>query len=307
MGISRTSGKMVLIQEMDNACYLCGDTKHILRSGTVRDNPELKVLECVGCGLVFLSSFKHIEDRFYETSGMHEHPIDIDEWLKKSAVDDVRRFRQFRLTIENKSVLDFGCGAGGFLLQARDVAVRACGVEVEARLAPFFNNNALDVRRKIDDFDEKFDIITLFHVLEHFSDPIQLLLRLADHLNPSGQILIEVPNANDALLTLYECEAFASFTYWSCHLFLFNASTLSTLARKCGLTVNYMQHIQRYSPANHLYWLSQGSPGGHVKWDFLDSDDQSVAYEKSLAAIGRTDSLVCSLSKPVTNQSMPLV
>jgi len=286
---------------MAHSCYLCGGDNFVRRNGTVRDNPELKVLECGSCGLVFLSSFAHIESGFYEESGMHAQAIDVEAWLRQSASDDDRRFRQFRRRMENRSVLDFGCGIGGFLTRARDVAARVCGVEVESRLTPYFCDQALDVRRQIDDFDETFDIITLFHVLEHFPDPVELLRQVAGKLKPGGQIILEVPNSEDALLTLYQCEAFAHFTYWSCHLFLFNAGTLAVVARKAGLAVDYLQHIQRYTPANHLYWLSKGRPGGHTKWDFLDSEELSVAYEKALGAIGRSDTLVCAVSRNATD------
>ncbi len=51
-------------------CYLCGGTEFNKRPGSVRDNPELEVLECASCGLVFLSSFDHIRDGFYENSEM---------------------------------------------------------------------------------------------------------------------------------------------------------------------------------------------------------------------------------------------
>jgi 2-polyprenyl-3-methyl-5-hydroxy-6-metoxy-1,4-benzoquinol methylase len=282
---------------MAHTCYLCGGEHFTKRTGSVRDNGELKVLECVTCGLVFLSSFEHIKSDFYEQSGMHAQDIDVQAWLRQSASDDDRRFRQFRRCLENKTILDFGCGAGGFLSRARNVASRVCGIEIEARLAPFFRENALDVRRDIDDFDETFDIITLFHVLEHFPDPVSLLRQLAQKLRPGGRIIVEVPNSDDALLTLYRCEPFTHFTYWSCHLFLFKSDTLAALTRKADLAVDYLQHIQRYTPANHLHWLSCGRPGGHAKWHFLDSEELSAAYEKSLAAIGRTDTLICTLSR----------
>ena len=286
---------------MARICYLCGGGYFVQRAGTVRDNQALNVLECTSCGLVFLSSFEHIKNGFYEESGMHAKTIDVETWLRQTAGDDDRRFNQFRRLIENTSVLDFGCGAGGFLNRARDVALRVCGVEVESRLAPFFCDKALDVRRNIGEFDEKFDVITLFHVLEHFPDPVALLRQISGKLKPGGRIIVEVPNADDALLTLYQCEAFTHFTYWSCHLFLFNARTLASVAQKAGLSVEYLQHIQRYTLANHLYWLSKGRPGGHSKWHFLDSDDLSVAYEKVLAATGHSDTLICSLYQKIVD------
>lgn len=276
-------------------CYLCGMNDHFRRPGRVRDNEALEVLECRGCGLVFLSSFDHVYENYYEQSGMHATAIDVPSWLRQSAQDDERRFDQFRRCIENKSVLDFGCGAGGFLMHARTVAARVCGVEIEQRLVPHFAAEGLDVRASVGDFDERFDLITLFHVVEHFADPAALLKELAGLLKPGGRIIVEVPSADDALLTLFQCKPFSEFTYWGCHLFLFNGSTMPLLVSKAGCTVEYLKYVQRYTPANHLYWLSQGRPGGHAHWHFLDTPELSAAYEKSLAAIGRTDTIICSL------------
>ena len=42
-------------------CYLCSGTEFHKRPGSVRDNPDLEILECASCGLVCLSSFDHIK------------------------------------------------------------------------------------------------------------------------------------------------------------------------------------------------------------------------------------------------------
>ncbi len=49
---------------------------------------------------------------------------------------------------------------------------------------------------------------------------------------------------------------------------------------------------QRYSLANHLYWLTQENPGGQAEWGFLSSTALLNEYEASLARIDRTDTLV---------------
>jgi hypothetical protein len=108
--------------------------------------------------------------------------------------------------------------------------------------------------------------------------------------------VIEVPSSADALLTLYENIPFSEFTYWTCHLYLFNASNLPLLAKSSGLSVEYVKHIQRYPLSNHLYWLAKGKPGGHQIWSFLDSEDLFRAYETQLAAIGKTDTLIVGLT-----------
>jgi hypothetical protein len=110
-----------------------------------------------------------------------------------------------------------------------------------------------------------------------------------------GQMIIEVPSSEDALLTLFDCAAFQQFTYWSQHLFLFNTKTLQQLARQAGLKVTAIQQYQRYPLSNHMYWLSQGKPGGHQEWSFLDSPILAESYANRLAAIGKCDTLVAHL------------
>ena len=279
-------------------CYLCGCDEYRHRPGKVRDDDSLDVLECQGCGLVFLSRTK-LPEGFYEQSCMHSgDPQPIEEWLRDTDRDDERRFRCLSEALTNRDVLDFGCGVGGFLLKARSKANHVMGIELEERLKPHFQINGLNVFPSIDELpsDQRFNLITAFHVVEHLEDPANMLRQLAKRLREGGRIFIEVPSSSDALLTLYESTPFSEFTYWSCHLYLFNAANLPLLARKASLKLDYVSHIQRYPLANHLYWLAKGKPGGHQLWSFLDSEELSRAYEARLASLGRTDTLMACLS-----------
>ena len=285
-------------------CYLCGGMEFNKRPGSVRDNPELEILECVSCGLVFFSSFEHVKNDFYENSRMHDEEIgipDVQSRLRETGWDDERRFQYLESVLSNRKILDFGCGTGGFLLKAKKLAVTAYGVEPEIRLSNHFQDHDLTVFQNLSDISTDirgggYDIITMFHVLEHIPDPKLILSQLSEMLADNGQIIVEVPNADDALLTLYECEPFSHFTYWSCHLFLFTAKTLQMLFDQMNLKVNYIKQIQRYPLSNHLHWLAKGRPGGHQKWHYLDSPELHAAYEKQLAAIGKCDTIIASFS-----------
>jgi hypothetical protein len=223
-----------------NSCYLCNSKRYTLRDGSVRDDPEIKVLECEECGLVYLSSLKHIENDHYENSGMHDGETpDINAWLKESATDDERRYQFLKEKMVNSTVLDFGCGAGGFLDKAGKTESKVAG----------------------------------------------------------GEIIVEVPNSNDALLTLYNNEPFQNFTYWSQHLFLFNTTTIQMLIKKAGLKLNWTKHIQKYSLSNHLYWLAKGKPGGHKEWNFIESVELNRQYENQLATLGLTDTIMVGIGK----------
>jgi SAM-dependent methyltransferase len=273
---------------------LCGETKLNKRFGKVRDNASLEIMECSNCGLVFLSSCDHINDDFYETSKMHgnEEPVDIETWVKNTEFDDDRRCRVYSEMIKNKDILDFGCGTGGFLKRAKKTAKYAYGIELEKRLEAYFFDNNLTVYQNIADFNYNVDYIFLFHVLEHIKEPIPLLRKLKQKLKPNGRLIIEVPNADDALLTLYKNKAFSYFTYWSPHLYLYNAATLTMLAKKTGLIVESIQQEQRYPLSNHLYWLAEGKPGGHIRWNFLNNLALEQAYKHTLAVLGKCDTIV---------------
>ncbi|MFD0961892.1 class I SAM-dependent methyltransferase [Paenibacillus chungangensis] len=281
---------------LQSKCYLCDGEQFSLRHTGVRDNPDINVMECENCGLVFLSSFNHINDEYYEESSMLGGAIDLRKYRNNSLNDDQRRFNMMKDSIINKKILDFGCGGGGFLKLAEQIAASVHGVELDNTIRRTLNDiDGIQTMRSIDDVTEKYDVISLFHVLEHLSDPGAILNRLKENITKNGKLIIEVPSANDALLQLYESESFADFTYWSCHLFLFTPETLSKLALNSGYRVQYVKQVQRYPLSNHLHWLSKELPGGHQIWDFMNTPDLHHAYEKQLASIGMCDTLVACL------------
>jgi 2-polyprenyl-3-methyl-5-hydroxy-6-metoxy-1,4-benzoquinol methylase len=288
-------------------CYLCQSSSLILRPDKIRDYwesanlPAPDVLECSNCGLVFLSSFDHISSEHYINSGMHnEKTFSYDSWLAESKIDDKRRFGFLKDKIKGKKLLDFGCGAGGFLNLAKEISKNVDGIELEKALHPKFKERSLNVfYNEYEAIKTKFkwDIISAFHVVEHLKDPLKTLKDLSLILDNNGELIIEVPNINDALLSLYNNKAFKEFNYWSNHLFMFNTKTLKDLVKKAGFEVNWIKPIQRYPLSNHLYWLSHGMPGGHKIFDFIDSQNLQDDYEKKLASVNATDTIMLSASK----------
>jgi 2-polyprenyl-3-methyl-5-hydroxy-6-metoxy-1,4-benzoquinol methylase len=269
--------------------------------GSVRDNSNIEILECSDCGLVYLSSLSHIQDGHYEGSGMHDGKVpDIDNWLKETEIDDRRRYNFVKEKIANKNVLDFGCGVGGFLEMAKQSASNVSGIELEMALQHSFQERELNVFSNLKEAQKeskKYEIITAFHVLEHLKNPKQILKDLSRLLAENGEMIVEDPNSDDVLLTLYESSDFQNFTYWSQHLFLFNKTTMIELIKQAGLKLNWIKHVQRYPLSNHLYWLAKGKPAGHKKWSFLNNNQLDQEYEHQLAVIGKTDTIIASISR----------
>jgi len=78
-------------------------------------------------------------------------------------------------------------------------------------------------------------------------------------------------------------------------LFLFNEQTLKELIKKSNLNCNWIRQIQRYSLANHLYWLSKGLPGGHLIWKELFPNELNNKYAQALALNKTCDTLIASI------------
>ena len=282
------------MNKFNNKCYICGSSDLSDTGYKLRDSEELKVLKCNNCTLMFLSSFDHIDESFYDSGKMHGTSFNIDKWLQNCKPDDERRFKFLKKHINGKALLDFGCGAGGFLILAKDYA-DVYGIERQDSLENHFKKNNIKVFKSLNDIDKKFDIITMFHVLEHLKDPVAALQELLTYLKDNGEIIIEVPNSDDALLSIYKCSKFANFTHWRCHLYSFNEKSLKIMLKKAGIKINYIKPVQRYGLANHLYWLIKGDKGGHLKWKFFNIFDP--IYKTLLKVLRKTDTLIISISK----------
>ncbi|MCV3336558.1 class I SAM-dependent methyltransferase [Campylobacter sp. RKI_CA19_01121] len=302
-------------------CYLCGNENISKRNGKVRDNNEIDILECEECGLVFLSKFC-TNEKFYIDNKMndlsffqHSKRIDFQnngkqtllnnyiETLSKDKEEAIKfRLKFVKEQIIAKNILDFGSGRAEFLILAKEYAKTVSGVEIEQQVEKIYENNNIKLYRDLDDINliegEGYDIITAFHVIEHLHDPIGILKRLSFKLKDNGKIIIEVPNANDALLTIFQNKSYQNFIYWSPHLYYFNTHTLSMIAKKAGLHVDFIKCIQRYSISNNLYWLANGLPAGQKHWGkFIDNPILQNAYEQTLASLGATDTLIAQFSK----------
>ena len=279
-------------------CYLCNSSSFNLIKKGVRDNNDLSVLSCNNCGLVSLDSFNHIDENFYENSNMHSTKVDISNWLKETEKDDNRRYLDLLEKIKNKKILDFGAGNGGFLFKAKEVANDVFGIEPEMQFKSFFKKNKLNILNSLDELkSKKFDLITAFHVFEHLKVPLKILNDLMPHVSEKGEIIIEVPNCDDALLSYFNSDAFSNFTYWSQHLFLFNEKTLTDLVKKANYKINYINQVQRYPLSNHLYWLSKALPNGQSKYSIFNNEKLNVEYEKVLKKEKICDTLLISISK----------
>ncbi len=135
--------------------------------------------------------------------------------------------------------MDIGCGTGEFLEFCRQKGFVALGIEPNFKAREFAKNTYhLDVKEE--DALEKmnsqqFDIITLWHVLEHVSDLNTRMNKIKEVLNPDGVVIIAVPNSGSWDAQYYE-KFWAAFDLPR-HLYHFDKNSLSNLAQKHGFKI----------------------------------------------------------------------
>ena len=211
--------------------------------------------------------------------------------------DDKRRFLQFKSLLNNRKVLDFGCGWGGFL-KFIDKAKLLTGVELRDECIFFIRKNIkkILIKNNLNNIKDKYDVITMFHVLEHVPYQVKILKELKSKLSKNGKIIIEVPNAQDFLLWFDDLKDFKKFTFWSEHLVLHTENSLRKILKTSGFKRIKIEYYQRYNFNNHLGWFIKKKPGGHDFYKDTFDDKINKNYVDFLKRIKKTDTLIAIAS-----------
>jgi SAM-dependent methyltransferase len=266
----------------------------------VRDRNDVGVLKCNKSGVLFLSRSDHISPSHYNDSDSLSYwsANDRATAIKHGKEDLDRRAALLRPIVENAIWLDVGTGSGGLLDELASLTTRCSAIEPQPAARNTLINLGYDVYPSIQDTpDLGFDVVTLFHVFEHFTEPLGELKALYSRMAPNAQIIMEVPHAQDFLISFLELESFKEFTFWSEHLILHTRLSLQRFLEQAGFTDIVISGCQRYSLANHLHWLAMNEPGGHEKWGFLGSPALDSAYAEILCQHNMSDTLIARATK----------
>ncbi|MEP1385357.1 MAG: class I SAM-dependent methyltransferase [Paraglaciecola sp.] len=287
------------IQAQLSALGICDERSISQYYPRVRDRDDINVLKCQKSGVIFLSSSDHINLSHYEKQNDFSYwgALDRQAALQSCSEDNNRRAHQFKELVMNRKWVDIGTGAGGILDLLGKHAKTVCAVEPQADARKSLQEMGYNVFETIDNIPfDNIDTVTLFHVFEHFTAPLESLVAIRSKMTAGGKIVIEVPHANDFLLSKLNIESFKAFTFWSEHLILHTPNSLKTFLEKAGFKDINISGFQRYSLANHLYWLAKSKPGGHNEWHELRTPELDAAYSNMLAGINATDTLIAIAS-----------
>ncbi len=267
----------------------------------VRDRDDISVLKCKRSGVIFLSRSDHMDTSYYEekkefrywSTGDRKHAVNTGH------EDKLRRKKLLQHIVANRKWMDVGAGSGGILDALSILASKVLAVEPQKIARDSLQKLGYDVYPDIESVTEtEIEVATLFHVFEHYTNPLQDLELIYERMSSNGKLFIEVPHANDFLISFLEHEGFKRFTLWSEHLCLHTRHSLQRFLEAANFKDVIITGCQRYPLANHLHWLSKDQPGGHQKWSFLRTDELDVAYAQMLTNIDKTDTLIAIATKP---------
>lgn len=281
---------------------LSSKQSRVLFNNRTRDVDGLNVWKDTISGVIYIDDFYTGDKTYIEGSYRKDMVVELSTGKPDFEItsNTQRRIKSNLQFVAGKRVADFGCGNGDFLKIAKSHCADVIGIELQQKYVDKLNKDGISCVNNVDAIENNsLDVIVSFHVLEHLPNPLETLSKLMNKVVSGGKILIEVPHANDFLLSVLECEEFKQFTLWSQHLILHTRDSLKKTLEFVGLKDIQIEGVQRYPLSNHLNWLAKGKGGGHKsQLSILESDVLFDAYQGSLARINATDTLVAIAKKP---------
>jgi len=209
-----------------------------------------------------------------------------------------RRFDKIEhhLKKDHHSLLEIGAGDGAFLKMVRehlaDIHLTAIDQDQNTLASRAANSDEnFDSLADLINHNKEYDVICLFHVLEHILKPVNFLAEIRKLMSTQSVLIIEVPSLMDPLLSFYHNKTFSNFIFSSQHPYVYSPSSLLRLMEAGGFQTTETIHFQRYGLENHLNWLTQAQPGGNKEFQTTFKDLESE-YMAKLEQYGKTDTVI---------------
>jgi len=254
-------------------CIICDQESEFKKEFMVRG---YEYIRCNKCGLVFLKNF------FLDT--------EIMDFYKKEYAHNKKNTKRIKLNFnflfkrinrilqKRDSLLEIGSGLGYFLKFCYDKGWKNCvGIEI-SNSAVEYAKRFLGINLIQGNFDElfytfpkqHFNLIVMFHVLEHLISPDETLKKIRYILNSEGVLVITVPNYSSFVAKVLK-EAWG----WSSppeHIYMFTPNALIRLLNKTGFSILDM-YTQCGDAKNNLFELTKGTVKKLFRINLIQRDE----------------------------------
>lgn len=232
-----------------NECPICGSTKqkeHLVCNDFLTKKGTFSIVECDACHFHFTNPIPTVDKigEYYKSDQYISHSS-----TKKGFINflyNVVRKKTLKSKINwissetnKKRLLDIGSGTGHFLKFACENGFQTKGLEPDEDARSFANEHHGLELSPIEDIyaleDGSFDVITMWHVLEHVYELKKQLQKITSLLSDDGRLFIAVPNMNSHDACHYK-EFWAAYDVPR-HLYHFKQENIEQLLQQFGYSL----------------------------------------------------------------------
>lgn len=238
-------------------CPLCSSEKidlHFRCTDYFVSKEAFDVYICSSCGFEFTQDCPEETEigRYYESEDYISHSNTSKGIANKiyRLVRNIMLIRKKELIknltgINTGFLLDIGSGTGHFANTMQIAGWSVKGIEINEKAREFsisqFGLGIIDPEKISTLKDHSFDCITLWHVLEHFHNPLKYASEILRLLKPNGVCLVALPNSSS-----FDAKHYGPF--WAAydvprHLWHYNPTTFKIFSEKAGFTLEKLRNL----------------------------------------------------------------
>ena len=242
-------------------CWICGSTNLI----KVYDAPNEKMssdqfkpsdfnygsslsrFRCKECKFIFCPDAENIGHLYEEMEDIEYVSLDKIRLMQSNEI--LNAVNQFKST---GNFLDYGAGIGNLVEVATNKGFTAIGFEISKSFILEGNSRGRDISNDVDVIrrNKFYDVITLIDVIEHVTNPRELLLDLKKALKADGILVIVTPNVNSAIAKLMRGKW---HHYRIAHVGYFDTCTLRLLAGQVKMLNIFKKYPNWYFEKKYIF------------------------------------------------------
>ena len=209
-----------------------------------------------------LGMYYEFDDYISHTDGKRTLFEKMYHFIKRRAIKNKLRLIEQHQPVKGK-ILDIGAGTGDFLLEAKNKNWETVGVEPNEKAKSIAIKKGVLFADTIEKLESNsFDVITLWHVLEHVPDVVHQVAELKRLLKPSGTLIIAVPNFKSFDANYYK-------TFWAAydvprHLWHFSKTAIEKLFDKQNMNLVAVKPM--WFDSYYVSLLSEKNKKGKMKF-----------------------------------------
>lgn len=228
-------------------CNLCNSNEYKL----FKKINGYRLVKCKQCELVYLNprpTQQEIGEKYsaeYHIKRLLRKEPKTAREIEEKISKNIGRAEEIIKQFGNKGkLLDIGCGTGFFIACLKKYGWDVAGVEISEWASKFAKKklglNVFTGSVEEIEFDDRFNVITMYHILEHLPDPVRTLKRVSELLARDGVLIIKGPNLA-SFDRIWHGKKWRGYDL-PFHLYHFTPETYRALLEKAGFSVQ-----KRYS------------------------------------------------------------